>query len=50
MRYVHYQPGAGDAELLAAAFAEQDPIEAAVDSTVDPNSRLPALTNATQSK
>jgi integrase len=49
MRYVHYQPGAKDAELLAAAFAERDPIEAAVDAAVDPNSRIPALASATQS-
>jgi hypothetical protein len=49
MRYVHYVPGAKDAELLAAAFAEPDPIEVAVDATVGPNSRIPGLANATQS-
>jgi hypothetical protein len=47
-RYVHYQPGARDAELLATAFVERDPIEAAVDATVDPNSSLPAPSDATE--
>ena len=41
MRYVHYQPGAKDAELLAAAFAERDPVEAAVDSGLVANSSFP---------
>jgi integrase len=35
-RYTHYQPGARDAELLATAFAEPDPVEAAVDSRLTP--------------
>jgi len=30
MRYMHYQPGAAEAERLAAAFAEPDPLERAV--------------------
>jgi hypothetical protein len=30
MRYVHHVPGARDAELLAAAFAVEDPLERAV--------------------
>jgi integrase len=30
MRYVHYRPGADEAQRLAAAFAEPDPLEQAV--------------------
>ena len=30
MRYVHYQPGARDAERLAVAFSEPDPLERAM--------------------
>jgi integrase len=48
-RYTHYQPGAKDAELLAAAFSvERDPMEVAVDSAVVANSSLPVPSSATQ--
>jgi hypothetical protein len=34
MRYVHHLPGARDAEVLAAAFADDDPLERAVSQPV----------------